>query len=446
VAQLRIGLSALWSGDFNLAGIAVTAMSELTPEGEEPSPFQTGASTSVEQYLRLYTEPKACRALRDSGLADAESLGMPLWIPTLNLHDCAASLSLGRTEEAAATLDALAGEIQQQTLVERGYYAELRAWQALIARDPDRALHHGEEGARIGQAYGARLPFLSSSYAIALAAHELGDRSRAESLLDMLAERGAAIRYLTFQTEMARAEVQLHHGETRAATATLTRALELGRRIGCYNYFHWRSAAVTPLLILALREGLEIPFVQQLIRCHDITTDVPADVATHWPFLLRIRTLGPLDVTGDPDAELVRSGTLRGVRLRMLGELVAAPPAGLPLRRLADELWPDADGDRAMQSLHTTLHRLRKALGCDEVIVVEGGLARLDRRICTVDAWRVLETTRGETTSPDALKSARALCTGPFLDGADLDAGALAYRQQLRDAVERIEAALSAAS
>jgi ATP/maltotriose-dependent transcriptional regulator MalT len=438
VAQLRIGLSALWSGDFVLAATCVDSMSELTPAGEEPSPFQTGAVISVEQYLRLYTEPAACRALRDRGLADAEHFGVSLWSPTLKLHDCAASLSLGHLDDASGALDAIAPEIQQSTRVERGYYAELRAWQALISGDPERALHHAEDAARIGTGYGARLPFLSSSYAIAVAAHEMGDRARAESLLDMLMDQGAAIRYLVFQTGVARAEIQLAAGDEATAIDTLRSSLALGRQIGCYNYFYWRNEAMTPLLCLALRDKLEVAFVQEMIKKHGITADVPPEIADRWPFALQIRTLGPLSVAGEKEAGVEPSGPLRGVRLRLLAELVAAPIAGVPLVRLADELWPDADGDRAMQSLHTTLHRLRKALGCDEAVVVDGGLARLDRRICSVDAWQLMDVASRGDASPQALEAAQALYNGPFLEGVKLDAGALDYRARLQRAVDEV--------
>ena len=51
------------------------------------------------------------------------------------------------------------------------------------------------------------------------------------------------------------------------------------------------------------------------------------------------------------------------------------------------ELWPDVDGDAAQRSFDTTLHRLRKIMGDDRVLVLRDGKLSLDGRYCRVDVW-----------------------------------------------------------
>jgi hypothetical protein len=53
--------------------------------------------------------------------------------------------------------------------------------------------------------------------------------------------------------------------------------------------------------------------------------------------------------------------------LELLWLLVAADDRGLAEDFVADELWPDLDGDRAMHTLRTTLYRLRKLIGPEAV-------------------------------------------------------------------------------
>ena len=62
----------------------------------------------------------------------------------------------------------------------------------------------------------------------------------------------------------------------------------------------------------------------------------------------------------------------------------------VPTTRLADMLWPDAEGDKALQNLKVALHRLRR-LGCregDEAVNwvhVKQGMVSLVRGLCWVD-------------------------------------------------------------
>lgn len=62
----------------------------------------------------------------------------------------------------------------------------------------------------------------------------------------------------------------------------------------------------------------------------------------------------------------------------------------VPASRLADMLWPDAEGDKALQNLKVALHRLRR-LGCREGdepvnwVHVKQGRVSLVRGLCWVD-------------------------------------------------------------
>ena len=61
--------------------------------------------------------------------------------------------------------------------------------------------------------------------------------------------------------------------------------------------------------------------------------------------------------------------------------------AGVSAGRLADQLWPDADGFDAYRAFTTTLHRLRRLLGAHDAVRLCAGRLTLDSQICTVDAW-----------------------------------------------------------
>jgi two-component SAPR family response regulator len=73
--------------------------------------------------------------------------------------------------------------------------------------------------------------------------------------------------------------------------------------------------------------------------------------------------------------------------LELLKVIVAQGGREITISRLTSLLWPEVDGDRALRSFNTTLHRLRKILSDDRVLVLRDGKLSLDARFCWVDVW-----------------------------------------------------------
>ena len=121
--------------------------------------------------------------------------------------------------------------------------------------------------------------------------------------------------------------------------------------------------------------------------------------------------------------------------LELLTALVSAGDGGVHAGRLADQLWPDADGFDAYRAFTTTLHRLRRLLGCIEAVTLSAGRLSLNTRICTVDAWEFERALRGAADS-DAVASVLDSCGGPLL-GDDPSPWAIAARERLEQLVVR---------
>jgi two-component SAPR family response regulator len=73
--------------------------------------------------------------------------------------------------------------------------------------------------------------------------------------------------------------------------------------------------------------------------------------------------------------------------LELLKAIIAQGGREVSTSRLTTLLWPDVDGDKATGSFDTTLHRLRKVLGDDRVLVLRDGKLSLDANFCRVDVW-----------------------------------------------------------
>ena len=121
--------------------------------------------------------------------------------------------------------------------------------------------------------------------------------------------------------------------------------------------------------------------------------------------------------------------------LELLTALVAAGDGGANAGRLADQLWPDADGFDAYRAFTTTLHRLRRLLGVNDAVRLWAGRLTLDPQVCTVDAWIFERALRGAADA-DAIEAVLDTCHGPFL-ADDSSPWALAARERLEELIAR---------
>lgn len=121
--------------------------------------------------------------------------------------------------------------------------------------------------------------------------------------------------------------------------------------------------------------------------------------------------------------------------LELLTCLLAAGEGGLNAGRAADQLWPDADGFDAYRSFTTTLHRLRRVLGCHDAVRLSAGRLSLESQVCTVDAWNFERALRGAADA-DAIEAVLDSCPGPFL-ADDQNHWVIAARQRLDELIQR---------
>jgi DNA-binding SARP family transcriptional activator len=107
--------------------------------------------------------------------------------------------------------------------------------------------------------------------------------------------------------------------------------------------------------------------------------------------------------------------------LELLRTLIVLGGHGVPIVKLAQELWPDKNVKAAKHALETTLYRLRKLLG-DRGIDVKGGHLTLDADWCWLDSWQIeqlLDPAEAATSPVTKTRRLFELYRGPFLDGDD---------------------------
>jgi DNA-binding SARP family transcriptional activator len=271
----------------------------------------------------------------------------------------------------------------------------------------------------------------------------LGDADAARTEVARARAEGRAmnaqtIEYLTFIVE---AEAAMESGDDRACLESLRRALSVGKAQQFQNHTWWSSSSMARLYAKALAGGIEEPYVAGVIRQRRLAPPDGARAPDNWPWPLRIHTLGRFAVlkNGEP---MSFAGKAPRKPLELLKALIALGGSDVNQGALTDALWPDLEGDKAQRAFETALHRLRKLLADEALIVLKDGRLTLEARYVWVDSWaleRALQVLERDLSTPGCPAAAldgleqrlQALYAGHFL-AAESGSWALAQRERLR--------------
>lgn len=351
------------------------------------------------------------------------------------------ALRAGDPDAAERALDAGCRCSAARPSAEMQHFRLLRAAVLLAKNQVDEAASAAREAFR-WQESSVSSPFCGAVFRLVLgqisvlAGEHAEGRQHLFQVLDFSRRMPSAI--LEFDALLALAFSHLEDGDAVVARTYLEAAIELGRERGYKSTrIAWVPQVMARLCSRALEHDLAPDFVRALIRRHALRAESP-DVDA-WPWPIRIYTLGRFAVVIEGE-RLTFPRKAPQKPLELLKALVARGGRGADTRDLCEQLWPDLDGDATRNAFDVTLHRLRKLLGSDAVLVQDGKLA-LDHSRVWVDAWAfeklsgAVDRWKAESISGTGLESATErllrFYTGHFLAGED-PPWAIAARERLR--------------
>lgn len=182
------------------------------------------------------------------------------------------------------------------------------------------------------------------------------------------------------------------------------------------------SRFLRPLPLMAARlveRGLRLGVAPDFLR--DVVHErrlVPADrTREDWPWRLRVKALGPLQVWRD-SVPLVAGSSAKAQRkpLELLRLLAAHGGGPLAVSLVVDELWPSLDLDAPRASFDMAVSRLRKWLDQPEAVRVADDAVSLDTTLVWIDvaAFEALAARDGEAQAALALYRAPLLAAEPL--------------------------------
>lgn len=383
--------------------------------------------------------PKQTWDALDAALAMVERKGILALRHMLLANRVYGALSYGDVSAADQALHELAAQGDPRQASECAHQYYLKAWAAYVRGDTGQAYADIEFSMRVNREGGMYLGDVMSQLAMAQLLVDLERYAEAEHQIAMAHEAGAAMRSTLIEMHCRYIAAQIaHRRRTPDALARIEDALRYARERDLMLILYWNPATAFPLLAAALRAGIEVEYVQRVIRSHELQPPHPPLDIENWPWPVRIYTLGRFSVVVD-GAAVKFSGKTQKKPLELLKLLIALGGRDVAAEKIVDLLWPDAEGDAAAQALRVAVHRLRKLLGDERSIQVQDAGLSLDARFCWVDVWafeRLLPRARPEggvaASEADACARGLALYKGAFLGGAPGNAWAVPLAERLR--------------
>ena len=173
-----------------------------------------------------------------------------------------------------------------------------------------------------------------------------------------------------------------------------------------------------PTLALVVHRALEMntepELARELVRVHRLAPPPSAAWSANWPRALVLRGLGPLAIVLD-GAPWETGGKQAQRPLDLLRAMICAAPAPLSVSTALAWLWPHTEGADVRKAFDVSLHRLRRLLGDDELVQLEGGKLRLHPQ----RAWTDVHALAAALAEPGKASPAllRDLVRGRLLEG-----------------------------
>lgn len=386
--SLYLLLYFLWIGDFPQARVIVESIRELasssTPYPQMRIMFHF---FEAEYFSRVGQFDNSIKSVA-KGLEAAHKIGIHTYDFLFKVAGVTATLGNGDLEGASKYLQKMTSVLNTDKVAYISYFYHLSSWHAALRGDYPLALSHEVEGAKLIIDVGGPCVEALVNIYMARLNSEMRKVEEAEKYLERAKRIARRMKnpLLKYQCQLVEADIAFNRGDEESGLDYLQKALSIGREKGFFNYDNWIPSFMTRLCMKALEAGIEVDYVQELIRKRGLIPAFPPLHIENWPWEIRIFTIGGFGLEKD-GKRVTFSGKVQQKPLLFLKALIALGGREVSKERISDVLWPDADADAANKSFETTLYRLRHLLGNEDAIWLRKERVSLNPNRCWVDVW-----------------------------------------------------------
>jgi LuxR family transcriptional regulator, maltose regulon positive regulatory protein len=391
-------------------------------------------SHAIRSWLR--NENGAALATLDGAIQLARTRGVPSLEFMLHAGGVYASMNAQDSASATRYLAQAGSRTAASRPIEMAHHQLLSAWLERVQGDANAARRRCEWAYATLAARGGPFEMLRVHLELAQALRMCGEHgaSLGHGEQGLALARSMGNRWMEHVALACIAEAAFVGGDRARGLATLRAAYALAREQG-YRSLIWQDPKSMALLCAqALQANIEPEHARALIAAHRLVAPADPALAEHWPFAVRIRSLGSfqIEIGGEP---LRFEGKPQRKPLELLKVLLALGARDVRDERLSAILWPDAEPQAARSAFSTTLSRLRKLLGGDDTIVMQDGRISLSPLHCWLDTWaleaRIVAAEQAPVTET-ASEAVLRLYRGGFLEHEGQAAWVVPARERYR--------------
>lgn len=434
----RLGVAAafmnlpLWRGDFvRVRQILDNLDSHIQGASLSPLTLLTWRVMEANYAWNISDRAQAEEKL-SKAFSIAEEFGIHGFMPMLLRMQTYNALAAGDDREGEKQADLMREIIQPHQPLALGQYGFCRAGIAVMREEFSSAREHAFQSVNLTTHLSSSFMAGNCRVGLAKILVELGEMNNAQEQLTLALRNARLIGSRTMEVHCLLTIAQLLLKESRAVEAnqSLREGLQIAHDLDYVTLdYWWRPKVMAELLAQALEADIEVDFVQSVIRRRGLRA--PSAALKHWPYPVKITTLGQFEVAID-DVPVTSSRKAQRKPLELLKYLSTAGPQGVHQDVIEEALWSDADGQAAGQAFRTTLHRLRKLLRHDDAVRLSDRHISLDPSLVSLDHMafeRLVQDVDG--TDVVALDRMLALYRGHFLQG-ETASWILPVRERLR--------------
>ncbi len=435
----------VWMGEFSKACLITQHVSKEAAFGEA-APMAKITSSLVEAIYTGVADANvdACHQAVARGLKLAEQTNIHIWDGRLLGQGAWGELMQGDTEAAEHYLEHINALLNPERRLEYSFYHNQRGWQALLKQNFPLALEHTREALKLARQVGVIGVQTINHQALCLILLEMGELEQAHRHVIQARDLGRGRKSGLFQffRHLLLARIWFERGHNSQGLNELRLGMEMGRQRGYRTTPWWHAPSMVQLCTRALEAGIEVEYVQELIRNRNLKPPTPPLAVENWPWPLKITTLGGFSMLIN-DQPYQPSGKAQHKPIELLEVMISLDGRSVCQETLADILWPDVDGDKAQQAFTITLHRLRKLLYPVEAIQLREKKLSLVESVCWLDIWEVnhlqkkintaiIQGKKNETEISYLTQRLLSLYQGHFLSDEASASWLLSCRERLR--------------
>ena len=429
-------------GDFGKTLQAMNSLKKMAQSRESTPLIQIRLGVLEAAYCRFAGLHEKCLKAVSGTLKLSRTTGIHTFDSIILYHGVSSALMVNDYKTASSFLEEMGSSLSSFRPGDVCNYHGAKTRESLFRGDLRQAAFHIELATKSRVETGFTLITGWCHILNAYVMHALGRYREASEHLAHAADFGRRVRGKNneYGALLAEALFAFDQGEEEAGLVLLRKSFALGRERGYFGTWGPLPSGMARLCTQALQAGIEVEYVQELIRRLRIVPDQSPIHLENWPWYLKVFTLGRFELLKD-GKPIQFSRKIQQKPLSMLKALISLGGREVKEEQISDILWPEADGDAAHHAFVSALHRLRQVVSYERALPLREGKLTLDDRYFWVDAW-ALEHIWGQADvqrqegridiAVQLTEKAIAMYRGPFLSGETEQPWMVSFRERLR--------------